>query len=97
MWDEAAVRRFDRKVAWIDRQAESIVNALIQDADISRGELRSGHRRAFRPDRTELRGRGAPAKGAIRRSVPPGGRGPVPQLPQIPQIGLMIAKTLFLM
>jgi hypothetical protein len=29
MWDEAAVRRFDRKIAWIDRQAESIVNALV--------------------------------------------------------------------
>jgi hypothetical protein len=31
MWDEAAVRRFDRKMAWIDRQAESIVNALVAE------------------------------------------------------------------
>jgi hypothetical protein len=29
MWDEAAARRFDRKMAWIDRQAESIENALV--------------------------------------------------------------------
>lgn len=29
MWDEAAVQRFDRKMAWIDRQAENIVNALV--------------------------------------------------------------------
>jgi aminoglycoside phosphotransferase (APT) family kinase protein len=29
MWHEAAARRFDRKMAWIDRQAENIVNALL--------------------------------------------------------------------
>lgn len=29
MWDKAAVRRFNRKIAWIDRQAGSIVNALV--------------------------------------------------------------------
>lgn len=28
MWDDAAVRRFDRKMAWIDRHADRIVHAL---------------------------------------------------------------------
>jgi aminoglycoside phosphotransferase (APT) family kinase protein len=29
MWDEAAVRRFDRKIAWIERHAHVITDALV--------------------------------------------------------------------